>query len=399
METRAHFIIIGLFTLGGILGGLVFFIWLASVQIDRQYSQYGVLFEDVAGLDQSADVLFNGVSVGRVTSIRIWEDNPSFVYVGIEIDAETPVRVDTIAQLESLGLTGVAYIALTGGSPDAALLVGTENTPPLISSQRSSFQALVSGAPDILNDAADLMEQLQAITGPENQERVQHILQNVEAATAELDTALSDFSEISNTVSEATEQITTFTDQLESLSASAQSTLTRADEALAGITETAEEADTTIAAMRPAIENANSAFEAIDRLATNDLPPLSDKLTTTLTNTDTALASADQAFRQADTIMATDLGPVLADLREATTAFSAAMTSVATDGAAVMSDIRNVVDQIQSGVTAATPGLRDFGQLGSEARSLVRALSNLVSQISSDPARFLLDDRVPEYRR
>ena len=115
METRAHFIIIGLFTILGILGGLGFFLWLASVQIDRQYAQYGVLFDSVTGLDQSADVLFNGVAVGRVTGIRIWENDPSKAYVALEIDAATPIAVDTIAQLESQGVTGVAYIALSGG--------------------------------------------------------------------------------------------------------------------------------------------------------------------------------------------------------------------------------------------------------------------------------------------
>ncbi len=121
METRAHFIIIGLFTILGILGGLGFFLWLGSVQIDRQYAQYGVLFDNVSGLDESADVLFNGVAVGSVTDIRIWERDPSRAYVALEIDATTPIAVDTIAQLESQGVTGVAYIALAGGAPGAAL--------------------------------------------------------------------------------------------------------------------------------------------------------------------------------------------------------------------------------------------------------------------------------------
>ena len=60
METRANYILIGLFTLLAILGTLGFFIWLASIQIDRQYATYGILFDDVSGLDASGDVLFNG---------------------------------------------------------------------------------------------------------------------------------------------------------------------------------------------------------------------------------------------------------------------------------------------------------------------------------------------------
>jgi phospholipid/cholesterol/gamma-HCH transport system substrate-binding protein len=192
METRAHFIIIGLFTLLGILGGLGFFLWLASVQVDRQYAQYGVLFENVTGLDQSADVLFNGVAVGSVMSIRIWEDDPSQAYVAVEIDANTPVAVDTVARLESQGVTGVAYIALSGGSPGAALLTPGPAGPPIIPSRQSSFQSLVSSAPDLIEDAAKIIAQLEELTGPENQDHVRNILQNVDSATEGLEQALAD---------------------------------------------------------------------------------------------------------------------------------------------------------------------------------------------------------------
>ncbi len=392
METRAHFVLIGLFTLLGILGGLGFFIWLASVQIDRQLTQYGVLFENVAGLDQSADVLFNGVGVGRVVGIRIWENDPSLVYVGIEIDADTPVAVDTMAQLESSGVTGVAYIALSGGAPGAALLTASADGPPIIPSRRSSFQSLVSSAPDILEDAALLMEQLQAITGPENQEYVQNILQNVDAATANLDAALQDFSEVSRTIEEATSQIRVFTDKLDEIGDTAQSTLEQADETLATITETFDLASEQLDALAPAIANAEAAFSAMDVLIKDDLSPLSDTLDQTLT-------SADQAFLRADGLMETDLGPALSDAREAMTAFNDSLATITPDIPGIVADLRAVVSEARAGIAAASPGLRDFGRLGGEARALVQNISDLVRRINRDPARFLLDDRVPDYRR
>lgn len=399
METRAHFIVIGLFTLFGIIGSLGFFIWLASVQIDRQYAQYGVLFENVSGLDASGDVLFNGISVGRVVGIRIWEKDPSLAYVEIEIDADTPVRADTVAQLESQGVTGVAYIALSGGSADAPRLVGTTDVPPLISSRRSSLQSLVSDAPDILTDAADIMEQLQAITGPENQQYLTNILRNLDGSTAELDAALTDFSDIAKTVSDATAQITVFTDRLDAIATSAQSTLAEADETLNAATSAFAEADTTLQSMISAIDNADAAFASMDRLINDDLSPLSDQLSTTLTNTDQALQSADDAFVQADAVMKTDLGPVIADIRSAATNLSNTMASIGADAPGIMTDIRGMISDVRAGVNAATPGLRDFGLLGGETRGFIRNLNDLVRQISRDPARFLLDERVPEYRR
>ena len=49
METRANYVLIGAFTLAGIVLGLAFFVWLAKIQIDRQYAYYDVLFDERLG--------------------------------------------------------------------------------------------------------------------------------------------------------------------------------------------------------------------------------------------------------------------------------------------------------------------------------------------------------------
>jgi phospholipid/cholesterol/gamma-HCH transport system substrate-binding protein len=47
----------------------------------------------------------------------------------------------------------------------------------------------------------------------------------------------------------------------------------------------------------------------------------------------------------------------------------------------------------------AATGLPELARLGTEARGLVSTLNSLVRRIERDPARFFLNDRVPEYRR
>ena len=392
METRAHFIIIGLFTILGILGGLGFFLWLASVQIDRQYAQYGVLFENVSGLDQSADVLFNGVAVGSVTGIRIWENDPSKAYVAVEIDADTPVAIDTVARLESQGVTGVAYIALSGGSPGAALLTPEPTGPPIIPSRQSSFQSLVSGAPELIEDAANIIAQLETLTGPENQDHVRNILQNVDNATAGLEQALTDFSDISDTLRGATEQITGFVAGFDGVGEASKETLSAADQSFASITETFENANDAIDQLSPAIDQANTAIAAINTLITEDFAPLAGDLRTTLGN-------ADQAFIRADEVMAKDLGPAVADARAALNDLAQSVTAITTDIPAIMTDLRAGVAEARTAIAAAAPGMRDFGQLGGEARAAVAAFNDLIRRLAQDPSGFLLDNRVPEYRR
>ena len=399
METRANFIIIGLFTLLGILGGLGFFLWLSSVQIDRQYAQYGVLFDNVSGLDQSADVLFNGVAVGRVTGIRIWENDPSKAYVALEIDAATPIAVDTVARLESQGVTGVAYIALSGGAPGAALLSPAADGPPIIASRASSFQSLVSSAPELLGDAANIITQLEALTGSENQDHVRSILENVDNATAGLEQALTDFSDISDTLRAATDQISGFAAGFEGVGEATRDTLAAADTSFAAITETFDNANTAIENLGPAIDEANAAMSAINTLVTEDFAPLADDLRTTLQTADSALASADQAFARADGLMEVDLGPALADARASLNDVAEALSSATADVPAIMTDLRAGVAEARSAIAALSPGMRDYSELGGEARAAVRALNDLIRRLSQDPAGLLLDNRVPDYRR
>ena len=100
METRANYILIGIFTLLSILGTLAFFIWLASFQVNKQYQSYGILFEDVSGLDPSGEVSFNGITVGRVIGLRIAQEDPSKVFTTIEIEADTLAHKDPLHDTE-----------------------------------------------------------------------------------------------------------------------------------------------------------------------------------------------------------------------------------------------------------------------------------------------------------
>ncbi|MCA0851005.1 hypothetical protein [Salipiger thiooxidans] len=129
---------------------------------------------------------------------------------------------------------------------------------------------------------------------------------------------------------------------------------------------------------------------------------------------DRALNSAENTFDSAGEVISTDLGPVLSDLRAASGQIGGAAEQISTDLPQITADLRalisradDVVAQVQVTVADAAPGIRNFsgnglnelGRLSAEARTLVQSLETLVRRIERDPARFLLDERVPEYRR
>ncbi len=214
METRARYILVGIFTLAGFLAGRGFVLWLAKVQIDRTCAQYDIVFDTVAGLGQASAVQYNGVTVGEVLTIALDRDDPALVRVRIEIYASTPIRTDTMASLASQGVTGVSFVALDGGRATSERLVALPPADvPVIASRPSVLRGLITGAPDLLAEAILLMRDIRAFTTPENGAALTAILQNVETATARIaDMAI----------------------RTEAVMAAAQTTLALADAALIG---------------------------------------------------------------------------------------------------------------------------------------------------------------------
>lgn len=188
METHARYIVVGTFALAAFAALLGFLLWLARVEIARSYTQYDIVFDTVSGLSQDSVVRYNGVDVGSVLSIDLDRENPQFVRVRIEVAAATPVRQDTIATLSSQGVTGVSIVALEGGSPMSDPLQAIPPAPvPVIASQPSVVQELTAAAPDLLNEAIALIEDVRQFATSENREAIAAILQNVESVTARVD--------------------------------------------------------------------------------------------------------------------------------------------------------------------------------------------------------------------
>jgi phospholipid/cholesterol/gamma-HCH transport system substrate-binding protein len=104
----------------------------------------------------------------------------------------------------------------------------------------------------------------------------------------------------------------------------------------------------------------------------------------------------------------------MTDIRTASAQISKAVTDVTNDIPEITAELRALIArsdavarQIQTAVAQATPGIGDFAgkglpeltRLATEARTLVQTLGDLTRRIERDPARFILDGRVPEYRR
>ena len=93
-------------------------LWLASGGAwQKKYDTYlAVEDESVAGLNLNAPVKYNGVDVGKVRQIALDAANPQRVNLQFAIERGTPIKEDTVAMLRTQGLTGIAYVELSGGA-------------------------------------------------------------------------------------------------------------------------------------------------------------------------------------------------------------------------------------------------------------------------------------------
>jgi phospholipid/cholesterol/gamma-HCH transport system substrate-binding protein len=188
METRANYVLIGAFVLIAAAALALFTLYIAGTPLNKDYSTYDVVFEGpVNGLTEGGEVRFNGIKVGEVRRLQLDRTDPNRVIARIVVSAETPVRVDSIAQLNFLGITGVTFIQILAGSPDQPLLVSKDfQEPPVIRTERTALDELFQGGQDLLTVTGDTINRLNEALSEENVAHVTKILENVEAVTEKL---------------------------------------------------------------------------------------------------------------------------------------------------------------------------------------------------------------------
>lgn len=147
-------------------------LWLASGGAwQKQYDLYlAVEDESVAGLNLNAPVKYNGVDVGKVRSIELDLANPQRVNLLFAIERGTPVKEDTIAVLKTQGLTGIAYVELSGGaigSPPLRAKPGSRY--PEIRTKPSLSARLENILTSVLTKLDGTSNAINAILGVENQ--------------------------------------------------------------------------------------------------------------------------------------------------------------------------------------------------------------------------------------
>jgi phospholipid/cholesterol/gamma-HCH transport system substrate-binding protein len=354
METRANYALIGVFTLAVIAAAFSFVLWFSGGG-DKPGGRhtYKVVFTgSVSGLLRGAAVLFNGVRVGDVTKIDFEPQNPTKVYALIEVDGRVPVRTDTKARLEATGLTGVASVALSGGTEAAAPLpAGPGGGPGVIVADRSDFQDLLEKARQVAGQASEFLDRTNRLLD-QNSGSINASIKNAERFSDALASNADGLKEFMAAIADVGKSIKPLTAKLETL---------------------ATDADNVVKAVDPA---------KVKSIMT-DFSEMSAKLNSASNKVDAVLTSLNGFFATSDS------KGVFGEVAAAAKSFRK-----------LSDDLDARLKEIGGNLAHFTgSGLRQYEALAVEGRKTLNDLSQAIRSIENNPQQFIFGKKqeIPEY--
>ncbi|AIT09038.1 mammalian cell entry protein [Candidatus Francisella endociliophora] len=177
-------------------------------------------FKSISGLNVGSDVSYKGFNVGKVSDISINKHNPKLVSVYMKINSQIPIYKQTVATLQTIGITGQSKIelALDIGKNDIGLdlITKQKGKTPEIKSKPSQFESILNKVSGIADSLEKISNKFNKMMSPQNLDRfneftdsINILLYNLSNSSIYLNKTLMNFNE---TMSEGQETITRLND-------------------------------------------------------------------------------------------------------------------------------------------------------------------------------------------
>jgi len=188
MESKANFAVIGAFVLVTLFGFVAFIAYISGRQFDADYDRYIVEYiTPPRGISVGSEVRFNGLKMGEVTKTILDKDDAGKVLVFIQIQADTPVHVDSYAQNEPLGLTGLSYIQLFAGPSGQRFHFDTlADEIPHIEGRGSTLDNLLGGSESVIDNVNLLLSRAVSILDPKAADDLHGVIANLNTITGKI---------------------------------------------------------------------------------------------------------------------------------------------------------------------------------------------------------------------
>ncbi|WAC49139.1 MlaD family protein [Asticcacaulis sp. SL142] len=289
MERQAHYAFVGFVTLLLLAAGLAFTFWLVRFDFNQSYDTYDVVFtSSVSGLVEGGEVHFNGIKVGEVTDLRLGKVDNKQVIATVRLDGETPVRVDSTATLEPMGVTGLNYIQITPGGNKSPYLVrkSLSGPNPVIKGAPGALDLLLQGGGSVIQNAYKTLDRVNRLLSDKNLMTLTKSLENIENFTSDL----KDREQMLNDTHEAIVSAGQAADEV--------ARLAKSTDALVG-----ERAPQTLAKLEDAAGRFGKASDELAKLAVALEAPATEVSETTLPDIQETLQNLNEATRSLEQLV------------------------------------------------------------------------------------------------
>ena len=155
-----------------------------------------VVYDNVAGLVNSAPVTLNGLAIGKVNSITIQPDGK--LLVEMQINTDFPISKSSIAEIYDSGLVGGRQIAIKPNFQDKNYIKSGDYLKA--SSKLGLTDALAQQLEPLQYKVQKLLDNADVLFTNVNEILDEKTKQNLKNSISELNKALSEFSEVSKNI-------------------------------------------------------------------------------------------------------------------------------------------------------------------------------------------------------
>jgi phospholipid/cholesterol/gamma-HCH transport system substrate-binding protein len=175
-------------------------IFLLNAEFSGDTVPYRTYLRYAGGLQPGASVLYGGINCGKVTAVRPWATDRTRIEILLEVKKGTPLNEKSVAKLGFVSIMNSAALSITTGTIDAKQLSPGSVVPSQEAASLDEIAGKLAGVADSANtlitqaqgelkqvggNLNHLLTNLDTMTGPPNQRKVQAILNNIDRLIAD----------------------------------------------------------------------------------------------------------------------------------------------------------------------------------------------------------------------
>ncbi|ORM38774.1 mammalian cell entry protein [Francisella endosymbiont of Ornithodoros moubata] len=183
---------------------------------DQDTTTFVTNFKSISGFNVGSDVSYKGFSIGKVSDISINKNNPKLVSVYVKINSQIPIYKQTVATLQSIGITGQSKVELSldidEENTSLDLLLNKKGQIPEIKSKPSQLESILNRVGAIASSLEKIYGKFNKMISPENLEKFNEFSDSVNILLYSLSNSSIYFNKtlmnINETMTESQEAIT-----------------------------------------------------------------------------------------------------------------------------------------------------------------------------------------------